>query len=330
MILITGATGMVGGHLLLQLLTQGKQVKAIYREEAKIESLASGPLFKEAKHLLRLVTWYKADVRNITELEPVFEGVDEVYHCAALISFNPKDYRALRNINIDGTANVVNLCIAHRIKKLCYVSSIAALGQPNTNGITDETCFWNPEEDHDVYSITKYGAEMEVWRASQEGIPVVVVNPGVIFGGGIYSKSMEVFERVKKGFPYYTTGGSGFVGVEDVVKAMLFLMNSEVANERFVLVAENHTYKNLLTLVAEAMGKRPPHIEINKRVLNFLRLADFLKGMVTSGNRRITKQMVHSVTEVSTYSSAKLEALGFGFEPLQTSVERYATEFKQV
>ncbi|GLB51404.1 NAD-dependent epimerase [Neptunitalea chrysea] len=324
MILVTGATGMVGAHLLVKLLEQNQQIRAIYRSEEKIEALRKSILFDDKQEQFNRIDWIQADIREVPALEKAFECVTEVYHCAGLISFTPKEYRALRTINIEGTANVVNFAIANKVDRLFFISSIAALGPANKEGFVDEKCYWNQEEDHSIYAITKYGAEMEVWRASQEGIPVIVVNPGVIFGTGVYSKSMEVFERVKKGLRYYTCGGSGFVSVTDVIDALFFLKQKEAYNERFVLVSENMSYKDMLTDVASALGKTPPNKEIGKNILNIVRVLDVIKGVFTLGNRQFTKLTVTSLDEKSNYSSSKIKALGFTFKPMKEAIKSCA------
>src|SRR6218665_3918770 len=205
MILITGATGLVGSHLILHLLESSdsgsQKLRAIYRKDssiARIQSLFS--LYGKA-HLFVQIEWIKADITDVPLLEIAFQNVTVVYHCAAHISFDPADEELLRKTNIEGTANIVNFSLEYGIKKLCYVSSIAALGDPKENEpiITEET-EWNPEKPHSGYAISKYGAEMEIWRAQQEGLEVVVVNPGVILGPLFWTAgSGEIYQNVKNG-----------------------------------------------------------------------------------------------------------------------------------
>ncbi|SFU28781.1 Nucleoside-diphosphate-sugar epimerase [Pustulibacterium marinum] len=328
MILVTGATGMVGAHVLVRLLEKQQQVRALYRSEAKIQQLAKSSLFNGKEHLFETIEWVKADIRDVPALEFAFIDVDEVYHCAGFISFNPKDYRNLRTINIDGTANVVNFCIAKQVKKLCYVSSIATLGNPDKDGVVTEKCFWNPDEDHHVYGITKYGAEMEVWRASQEGVPVVIVNPGVIFGADMSSKSMDVFKQVKKGLSFYTEGGSGFVSVDDVVTIMLRLMESTIKNERFIVVSENLSYQTLVTEVAKAVNAKIPSKKATKSLLRTVQFLDWIRGIFTGGSRSFTKYTVQSLHTQTSYSTDKIkEAIDFEFEPMDKVIQRYGTSF---
>src|SRR5690606_140364 len=185
MILVTGATGLVGSHLIVKLLQENEEVKAIYREEKSLSAVKNVFQYYNSESLFEKINWIKADITDIPSLEKTFEGIKKVYHCAAFISFDPNDKEKLMKINAEGTANIVNCCLDFKVEKLCYVSSVAALGDPTDKQhiITEETEY-NPERLHNEYAISKYAAEMEVWRGFQEGLKVVIVNPGVIFGFG--------------------------------------------------------------------------------------------------------------------------------------------------
>ena len=186
MILVTGSTGLVGAHLLYKLISNNEKVRAIYRNEGKLNNVKKvfSTYIDDYKNLFENIDWVKADILDIPSLSKAFKGIDYVYHCAAFVSFEPDKYHLLRRTNIEGTANIVNLCISNSIKKLCYVSSIATIGNELNNNPITEDSVWNPEEEHSVYAITKYGAEMEVWRGTQEGVDAIIVNPGVILGVG--------------------------------------------------------------------------------------------------------------------------------------------------
>ena len=247
MILVTGGTGLVGAHLLFKLVNSHKKVKAIYRNERKLSNVKSvfSCYTDDYESLFNAVEWIQADILDIPELSEVFTGISHVYHCAAFVSFEPDKYQLLRQTNIEGSANIVNLCLSNVVEKLCYVSSIATLGYELNNKSITENTNWNPEDDNNVYAITKYGAEMEVWRATQEGLDAVIVNPGVILGAGIWRYgSGSLFKKTHKGLRHYTSGTVALVAVDDVVSIMIELMNSPITNERFVLVAENWTYKD--------------------------------------------------------------------------------------
>ncbi|MDB2385316.1 NAD-dependent epimerase/dehydratase family protein [Polaribacter sp.] len=331
MILVTGATGLVGSHLLYALLQKEEKVRAIYRSEHKIESVKEVFSFytNEVETLIDKIEWFKADITEVPAMIPAFIGIEKVYHCAALISFKPKDYREMRKINIHGTAIVVNLAIDAKVKKLCFVGSIASVGSSIKNEVITEENEWNKEEDNSGYSITKFGAEMEVWRASQEGIEVVIVNPGVILGSGFWkSGSGKLFSKVAKGFKYYTEGITGFVGVKDVVAVMTKLMESTVKNERFILVSENKSFKAIFFSIASALDKKPPSVKIKPWQSG---LAWRLSGIITFFTNiepLLSKYSARSAHSVSRYSSEKIKnAIGFSFTPIQAVVENVSKNF---
>lgn len=310
MILVTGATGLVGSHLLVQLLQENEEVKALFRSEKQLEKVKKVFAFKNQSILFDKINWVKGDITDIPSLEMAFENVTHVYHCAALISFDPSDEDELRKINIEGTANIVNCCIDFGIKKLCHVSSIAALGNPKEHEtiITEET-EWNPEELHSDYAITKYGAEMEVFRGHQEGLEVVIVNPGVIFGYGFPKKGSDIIiQSIKKGLSFYTKGNIGIVSVEDVVKCMIQLMKSNNNGERYTLIGENISTKTLLDFIAEELNVKKPYIEASKTLTSIAWRLDWLLSKVLNRKRKLTKSTATSSHSKITFNTSKIES----------------------
>ena len=332
MILVTGGTGLVGAHLLYHLIKDNETIRAIYRSEERIEAVKKiFSYYTDDASLISKIEWFKADITDIPAMIPAFVGVEKVYHCAAFISFNPKDYKEMRKVNIHGTAIIVNLSIDAKIKKLCFVGSIAAVGDALNGQLITEENEWNKELDNSGYSITKFGAEMEVWRASQEEVEVVIVNPGIILGSGFWtSGSGKLFSKVYKGFKYYTEGITGFVGVKDVVKSMILLMNSDVKNERFILVSENKSYKEVLFLIADTWGVKRPSKKIKAwQTTVFWRLSSFLT-IFSEKAPLLSKYSAKSAHEVSKYSSEKIkETMNFQFEEIQTVVNEVCSNFKK-
>ena len=215
MILVTGASGLVGSQLVKELMKTGKKVKALYR--------SSIPVIEGADN----IEWVRGDILDVVALEEAMVGVQQVYHCAAIVSFNPKNKAALHQTNVEGTANVVNACLNANIQKLVFVSSVAALGRIREDTPINETMNWSEETSNSEYGKTKYFAEMEVWRGIGEGLDAVIVNPVIILGSGDWEKgSSELFKSAYDEFPWYTEGSGGFVDVVDVVKAMILLMES--------------------------------------------------------------------------------------------------------
>ena len=331
MILVTGGTGLVGSHLLYQLSTQNENIKAIYRNEKSLEAVKRvfSYFTNDVENLFSKISWIKADITDIPSLTTAFLDVDIVYHAAALVSFDDNDYRKMRQINIDGTANIVNLCVCNAVKKLCFVSSIAAVGNSINNETVTEENEWTVESESNGYSITKHGAEMEVWRGSQEGIDVVIVNPGVILGAGFWNVNTgQFFSKVANNFKFYTEGITGFVGVNDVAKAMISLVKSDVKNERFILVSENNSFLEVFTWIANELGKKPPSIKVSKLLSNIFRRIDGLVTFIARKKRLITKDSVRSLHGKTEYSSEKIKsAIDFNFESTQQVVKEVCKNY---
>lgn len=334
MILVTGGTGLVGSHLLLELVMAGETVRAIHRKSSSFEGIKKvfsyGRSVGEAEKLFEAIEWIEADTLEMPALSLAFENINLVYHCAALVSFSPSDYRKLRKINIEGTANVVNLCIEKRVKKLCFVSSIATfdlkLGQQQIN----EDSHWNKELDHSMYAISKYGAEMEVWRASQEEIPIVIVNPGVIIGPGFWDTGSGVlFRKIWKGLNYSFPKTTGFVGVQDVVKAMHLLMNSDQKNEQFLLVSENLSFKKVMELAAGSLGKPAPAKQLKPWMVSLGWLGQLILS-IFGQKRQLTLNSSRSLFTDTFYDSSKFQnRFDYNFEKIASVIKRTGTCFRK-
>ena len=334
MVLVTGGTGLVGAHLLLHLAESETTIRAIYRDSKSIEKTKS--LFKlyQKEHLFYKIDWVQADIIDVTSLGIAFKNVDYVYHCAGLISYSPNDEELLRKVNIEGTANIVNFCIDNKIKKHCHVSSIAAIGNPASHEnqssskseqakqITEET-EWNPEAAHSDYAISKYGAEMEIWRGQQEGLSVVIINPGVIFGAGFWNQGSGLFfSSIKNGFPFYTNGLIANVGVTDVVIIMIQLMKSNLTGERFTVVAENLTFKKVIFLIAENLKVKKPKIEAKPWMTAIGWRLDWLVCTIFRTKRKLSKYSANSLHSSEFISNEKIKnALNFEFQSIDKIIE---------
>ncbi len=325
MILVTGGTGLVGAHLLYSLINEKEKVRAIYRNEKKFDNIKRifSYYSETPDELFNTIEWVEADLNDIPLLIEAFTDVTHVYHCAAFVSFEPNKFDLLQKTNIEGTANIVNLCISNKVEKLCYVSSVAAIGNAKKGEPTTEATQWNPELDNSVYAITKYGAELEVWRGAQEGLKSVVVNPGVIIGAGIWRYgSGSLIKTIYNGLSYFPSGSVGYVAIEDVVKSMTLLMKSDIINERFIIVAENWSYKKFLTSCAKALNVKPPTKEAKKWLLQLGWRLDWLNHKLTGKRRKLTKQLAETLTKSTTYDNNKIKsALNFEFTPISKSIE---------
>jgi nucleoside-diphosphate-sugar epimerase len=327
MILVTGGTGLVGSHLLFKLVNSNEEhIRATYRREKTLKRVKH--LFTyytdDAENLFKKIEWVEADINDIPKLESAFKNITHVYHCAAFVSFEPDKYKTLRKINIIGTANIVNLCISNAVEKLCYVSSVAAIGHHNNSEkLIDEKNAWNPEDDNSVYAITKYGAELEVWRGTQEGLDAVIVNPGIILGAGYWNggSSGNLFKLIYNGMPYYTNGVNGYVDVWDVIHTMYQLMKSPIKNESFILVSENLSFKDFLTQTAKALDVNPPKKEAKAWMIGLAWRLDWLQFQLFGKRRRLSKQAAAAMLSISKYDNSKLRnTLNFEFKSINESI----------
>ncbi|TXE19403.1 NAD-dependent epimerase/dehydratase family protein [Psychroserpens burtonensis] len=328
MILVTGGTGLVGSHLLFKLVSNDSSVRAIYRRAHKLESVKKVFSYytDDVETFYNKIEWVEANINDIPSLEAAFIDITHVYHCAAFISFEPNKYHELRKINIKGTANIVNLCISNTVKKLCYISSIAAIGnEPNEDTLVTEKTEWNPEADNSVYAITKYGAEIEVWRGTQEGVDAVIVNPGIILGPGFWNAggSGSLFKQIYKGLKFYPKGTSGYVDVWNVVDCMTKLMNSSLKNERYILIAENLTFKIFQDKVAKALNVKSANKEASSLLLSVAWRLDWLSHKLFGKRRKLSKQMAKSISSKIVFDNSKLKKeLHFSFTPIDDSITR--------
>ncbi|MBT8318314.1 MAG: NAD-dependent epimerase/dehydratase family protein [Lutibacter sp.] len=333
MILVTGGTGLVGAHLLYHLLLENDKVKAIHRKNSDLQSvkMVFSYYSEDFETIFKRIEWVEADICDVYLLEKAFINVTEVYHAAALISFDPKDYKLLRKVNIEGTSNIVNLCIDQKIKKLCFVSSIATIEKAVNKTTINEDEDWNLENNNYGYAITKYGAEMEVWRASQEGVEVVIVNPGIILGAGFWKKGPgELFTKINKGLKFYSEGITGYIAVTDVVNIMIQLMKSSLKNERYILVSENRSFKEVFFQIADNLDKKRPSIlvtpfmsEIGWRLLKVVSIFTRRPPLLTSHSAK-------SIQNTYFYSSAKIKkALNYEFEPINQTIQKVCFLYKK-
>ncbi len=295
MILVTGGAGLVGSELIKQLLGQGKTVKAIYNKS---------PLrFANASTLVSV----PCDILDVYALENAMQDVTEVYHCAAIVSFAPKDEHALYKINVEGTANVVNACLNAAVRKLVYVSSVAALGRIRVGEMINETMQWTPETSNSKYGHSKYLAEIEVWRGVAEGLNAVVVNPVIILGAGNWNEgSTKLFKSVYEGFPWFTTGTSGFVCVQDVANAMIQLMSSDISAEKFIISAENSSYQSILNMIARGFNKNPPSKKVTPFLAAITWRLEAIKSIFTGASPLITKETAATSLAEVKFDNSKL------------------------
>jgi nucleoside-diphosphate-sugar epimerase len=312
MILVTGGAGLLGSELIRQLLSQGKKVRAIYNKSLL-------PDFNS-----ELLEQFQCNILDVVGLETALQGVQEVYHCAAIVSFAPSSKRDLFSINIEGTANVVNAALAAGIKKMVHVSSVAALGRIREGEPITENMNWTEETSNSVYGQSKYLGELEVWRGIGEGLNAVIVNPVIILGCADWkSGSAQIFKSVYDEFPWYTEGVSGFVDTGDVAKAMIALMQSDISNERFIISAENRTYRQVFNWIADSFGKKRPHKKVTPLIAKIVWRLEAIKSMLSGKNPLVTKETATTALAEVTYNNEKLLNFlpDFKYTPIESAID---------
>jgi len=330
-ILVTGATGLVGGHLTATLVLQGKKVRAVYRDKKKIENVREVLSFytPEMEKYFSKIEWVPADVTDVFSLEDALTGMEEVYHCAGLVSFNEADQQQLQKINAEGTANVINIALEKGIKKFCHVSSVATLQVQANKKYIDEFSVWKTTSGNSSYAISKYRGEFEAWRGMSEGLNVMVVNPSLILGAGCWGQSSgELITRTQKGIPFYTEGITGYVDVRDVANCMIKLMDENKFGSRYILNAENLSFYDLSTELRRLFGKKPSKFKAGSFLLNLARYSDGIRALLTGKRRIVTKNIVMSVLGKNHYDNSKVcKELNYSFIPVNESLAYVAEKY---
>jgi nucleoside-diphosphate-sugar epimerase len=312
MILITGGTGLVGARLIHEYAQRGVKVRALRR----------GNGIGNLKHYTgweSYVEWVQGDVLEIDSLENALQGVSHVIHCANVVSFDPNDYALMMKVNVEGTANMVNLSLeCGHITCFTHVSSVATLGRVADAGELDEHSDWIAGKHNSVYAISKFNAEREVWRAHAEGLPVNMVNPSIILGTGNWkTDSSSLFMKIKNKFPFYTDGISGFVGVGDVATAIIALNESTINGERYILNAANISFQDLFNQIAAALNVKAPSIKVPFVLSQMIWRLEWMRYKVTGRKPFITKETAYSAHQKRYYNGAKINKdLNFQYTPL--------------
>ncbi|CAM3486293.1 NAD-dependent epimerase/dehydratase family protein [Pontibacter korlensis] len=319
MVFVTGGSGLIGSFLIPELLRQGYQVKAIYR--GSIPAIAGTDQ----------VQWIEGDILDPALLRDALVGVKYVFHCAGLVSYAPQDEELLKQVNIEGTANVVDACLETGSIKLCHVSSIAAVGRPKNTEVLTEKAKWDPAADLSAYASSKYLAELEVWRGVAEGLDAVVVNPSIILGPADWNRSStQLFRYVYNERSFYTDGEANFVDVRDVVNAMLQLTFSEISGERFILNAERMSYKAFFEKAATCFEKKAPSRKVPPMLAEIVWRLEHARSWLTGRRPLITKDTARVARKTHFFSNDKIrKALGFEFRPVSESVSWVCQELQR-
>lgn len=328
-VFITGATGFIGSHLARRYLAEGYAVTALYRPENGYGMLTD---------VADRITWHEGDVLDIPSLETaILTGHDsrnlDIIHAAAIVSFVPKDRDRMEQINVEGTANVVNVCLKAGVRKLGYVSSVAAIGRPAGKGGKvnervgiDEDQKWEDSPNNSTYATTKYRAELEVWRGIAEGLNAVMVNPSVVLGVGDWSRSsLQLIKYVHDERPFYPAGLVNYVDVLDVTDALFRLMQSDISARRFILNSGTIPYRSLLEQIAVALGKRAPTMQIPPALTRLLWPIEAVRAWLMGTDPLITRETARSSSSFYAYDGQKIgQVLDFQYQPLNSTLQRVA------
>ncbi|MFM2048912.1 MAG: hypothetical protein RI955_1460 [Bacteroidota bacterium] len=314
MILVTGGTGFLGNHLLQKLSNQQKPVRAMYRPSS------GSKINKEIKN----VEWVKGDVLEVDSISSAMQGITEVYHAAAMVSFDKRQHALMKKINVDGTENMVNMALENKIQKFGYISSVAVLGRSAKMNYIDENSEWEKSKFNSQYALSKMLAEREVFRGAAEGLNVVIVNPSVIIGNGDWQgSSTALFSTIYKGMPFYSTGINGFVDVDDVTECIIQLMDKNIFGERFILNENNYSYQQIFNWIAAALQVKKPSIKITKWMSELAWRLEYLKTSITGKSGIVTRETATTALLENFYSNEKIKnKINFRFTPIEQSIQK--------
>lgn len=321
-ILVTGGTGFLGSYIIQQLVEKGYSVRALRRSN-KLPAWIPAAAFDNTS--TGSVEWVEGDILDVVSLEEAMEGADAVIHSAALVSFAKKDRKNMYQVNVEGTANVVNIALEKNVRRLVHISSVAALGRTANGGHVNEEKKWEESKVNTHYAISKFKAELHVWRGIGEGLDAVIVNPSTILGyGDWHSSSCAIFRQVHDGFDWYTPGINGFVDVEDVAKATIILLESDITEQRFIVNGDTWPFKKLQDTIAAGFGKKGPSKRTTPFLLGVAWRVEKLKSLFTGKKPLLTKESARVAQSQTWFENDKLlKALpGFSFTPLEKTISK--------
>lgn len=319
-VLVTGGTGFLGAYLLHYLVQKGYQVKAIKRKTSSMDLV---------KDIQNQIEWLEGDILDTPFLESAMTGVQQVYHAAAVVSFNPQEAAFMLKVNVEGTANMVNTAIYKGIEKFVHISSIAALGRKEFQPHINEEAQWENSKENSNYAISKFKAECEVWRGMQEGLNIAILNPSVIIGAGHWNQgSCKLIQRVAKGFKYYPKGRTGFVDVRDVAKAAIMLMESTVSGQRYIINSANWSYQKFFSQTAQALNQPAPNQAAAPWMVNLLWRAEWLRSKLFRTQPLLTRETARTSQSTYYYHNEKIvEDFGYDFIPMEETIQTTAKVF---
>jgi dihydroflavonol-4-reductase len=319
MIFVTGGTGLIGSYLLRELRARQLPVRALYRGTAPPVQAPAG------------IEWVAGDLLDpLLLISAITPDTTHVFHCAGLVSYAPQDEEALLQVNVEGTANVVDACLNCPGIRLGYISSVAALGRlastlPTAREVTvDETATWDLGGSYPAYATSKYLAELEVWRGAAEGLEAVIVNPSIVLGAGNWHRSStRLLRYAYEQHRFYTPGTLNFVDVRDVIGQLLRLTLElpPHSTERYILNGSSYPLGSFLQQVALGLGRRPPTVAVPDWAAEFIWRAEHVRSLLTGARPLISRDTARAGRQAIHYNTHKVEATtGLGFRPMAETI----------
>lgn len=323
-VLVTGGTGFLGAYIIDELVQQGYTVRALRRNSSKLPFFIPQTTWDK-------VEWVEGDILDVVSLQDALEGVDAVIHSAAVVSFAKEDRRQMYQVNVDGTANVMNMALEAGVKRVVHISSVAALGRTADGGMVDEDKKWEDTKINTHYAKSKYRGELEVWRAMGEGLPAVILNPSTILGyGDWHSSSSAIFRNMYNGFPWYSPGINGFVAVRDVARATVAMLQNDITESRFIVNGDNWPFKKLLETIADGFNRRRPHRQTTPLLAAVAWRMEKIKSFFSGHKPLLTKESARVAHSKTRFNNQKiLNTLpGFQFTPLEQAIHEACEQYK--
>ncbi|GAO42861.1 SDR family NAD(P)-dependent oxidoreductase [Flavihumibacter petaseus] len=324
-ILVTGGTGFLGTYIIRELLRKGYTVRAIKRASSKLPAFIDTASWEG-------VDWHEADLLDVVSLQDAFAGVDAVIHAGAVVSFKPEDRRNMYAVNVTGTANVVNVALQENVRRLVHISSVAALGRTANGEVVNETKSWTENKLNTHYAISKFHGELEAWRGFAEGLEGVVLNPSTVLGYGDWNtSSCAIFRQAYQGMPWYTEGVNGFVGVEDLARATVAMLESQQSMERFVVSAENLPFRTLMTSIGREFGQRPPWRKASPAMGGIAWRLEKLRSLFNGHTPLLSRETARIAQSKTYFDSGKLLTTlpEFRFTPLEKVIRESCSRYLQ-
>jgi len=319
--LVTGATGFVGAAVAKQLVSEGARVRILRRPSSRLDLL--GDAASEVEHAL-------GDVTDRESVRSSMDGVTHVYHVAGHVGRlrGAREARELHEVNVGGTANVVDAALESGVRRLVHTSSMAAFGRgAGAATLIDESTEWTDSIENSAYARSKRAAELEVHRAVAEGLDAVMVNPALVFGVGRPAENtQQIVDRVRFGrFPAVPAGGTAVVDVLDVAAGHLRAMQNGGTGRRYFLGSENLSWGQILGTLARAFGVSPPTRRLPPRLAMAVGVLSELLAVIPGVNPILTRESVRQASRFYRYDNTRAKAeLHCEFRPFEATAERIA------